>query len=132
METMRLKILTATQTVVEQEAIKVSAESPAGSYTLLPRHIDFVALQAPGLVSYRTPEGDALWVAVDEGLVVKKGDQVRIAVREAVSGESLQDLERTVTEHFLVRDESEKRARAATARLEADFVRRFLEVEQHV
>ena len=127
---MILKLMTANELLLEEEVTRLGAEAPGGSYVILPRHIDMAALQVAGLISLDRAEGETEWVAVDEGAVVKRGDTVWVAVRDAVRGGSLEDLERAVEERFLQVDEQEKRARAAAARLEADFIRRYLEVRE--
>lgn len=129
---MKLTLMTASEVVIEDEMTRLRAEAPGGGYTILPRHIDMAALQVPGLISLNRPGRETEWVAVDEGIVVKQADHVWVAVRDAVRGGSLEDLERAVEERFLHVDEQEKRARAAAARLEADFVRRYLEVHEGV
>ena len=60
-----------------------------------------------------------------EAYLVKQGDEVRIATRMAVSGEL--GVLRQAVDHFLSDvDDRERKARSAVARLEADFVRRFV------
>jgi len=53
-----------------------------------------------------------------------------VSTPDAVIGPDLGELRRTVEEHFREFDEHETVARAAVARLEADLVRRFMELEQ--
>ncbi len=125
---MRLIIRLPHESVLDIECLKVVVESSAGSYCLLPRHIDFVARLAPGLLEY-TPvaEDGERFAAVDEGFVVKCGDQVRISTRQAVLGGDLGELQQIVEQQFTVRDEWERKVRSAAARLESSLVRRFLE-----
>ena len=49
---MNLKVLLPTRVLIEEEVAKVTAEAENGSFTLLPRHIDFVTFLPPGLLSY--------------------------------------------------------------------------------
>ena len=125
---MRLKIMTATQIVVNQETAKVIAEAENGSFCLLPRHIDFVAALIPGLLSFVTPEGEEKFLGVDEGILVKAGSEVLVSTRRAVRAPELGTLLETIQEDFLSLDEREKKARSAVARLEADLIRRFMEL----
>jgi F-type H+-transporting ATPase subunit epsilon len=113
--------------VLNDEVQKVSAEGMCGSFTLLPHHIDYVTALPPGIVSYEDLSGSQRFVAVDEGILLKEGAVVRIACRNAVVGGDLGQLETTVRDRFLVVGEHERSARAAFARLEADFVRYFME-----
>ncbi len=132
MQTMRLKILLPEKVFMDDAAARITAEAGNGSFTLKPRHIDFAAALVPGILSYVDDGGGTVYLAVDEGTLVKRGGRVRVAVRNAVRGPDLGELERTVEEAFGVHDDREKAARSAAARIEAGFVRRFLEIEGHV
>lgn len=127
---MRLKILLPTEVLLDEETAKVTAEARNGSFCLLPAHIDFVTALVPGLLSFENKEGDEIFLAVDEGVLVKEGKTVRVSTRNAVRGTELGRLRRTVEDTFKVLDDHEKKARSAMARIEAGFVRRFLEVQR--
>jgi F-type H+-transporting ATPase subunit epsilon len=127
---MHLRIYTPVKRIADRKARKVCGETAMGSYCLLPRHVDLVASQVPGLIAYETEDGKTEWVAVDEGVVVKRGLEVRISVRDATQGAGLEELEEVVTRHYRNLDLKERESRAAASRLEADFVRRFLEMSR--
>lgn len=130
---MRLTVLLPTEILVDEEVTKVVAEAQNGSFCLLPRHIDFVAALVPGLLSFvKTMDGAEEFLAVDEGLLVKCGPQVLVSTRQAVRGEELGRLRETVEKTFKVLSDQEKRARSALANLEANFIRRFLKLEEYV
>jgi F-type H+-transporting ATPase subunit epsilon len=128
---MRLKVLTPTAVLFDQDVTKVIAEAENGSFCLLPRHIDFVAALVPGLLSFTTSDEHEEFLAVDEGMLVKCGAEVLVSTRMAVRGPDLGVLQRTVEEQFRRIDDHERQARAAAARLEADLVRRFMELGEH-
>jgi F-type H+-transporting ATPase subunit epsilon len=130
---MRLTVLLPTEILVDEEVAKVVAEAQNGSFCLLPRHIDFVAALVPGLLSFvKTMDGAEEFLAVDEGLLVKCGPQVLVSTRQAVRGGELGLLRETVEKTFKVLTDQEKRARTALANLEANFIRRFLKLEEYV
>ena len=112
------------------EVLKVIAEAENGSFCLLPRHIDMVAALAPGILSYTTHDGREEFLGTDEGILVKNGPEVLVSVRDAVRGPDLGLLKQTISARFHSLDERERRARSALARLEADFVRRFIELDE--
>jgi F-type H+-transporting ATPase subunit epsilon len=128
---MRLKIAIPTKILVDEEVTKVSAEAENGSFTLLPGHIDFVAALVPSLLAYVDTAGQEQVVAVDEGILVKQGQEVLVSSRSAVKGASLEELSRTVSEHFMALGEQESQARSALARMEADVVRNLMEIEKY-
>jgi len=128
---MKLKVLLPTEVLVEETVKKINAEAPNGFFCLLPRHIDFVTALVPGLLSYETGKEDReVFLAVSEGILVKSGEDVLVSVRRAVQGGELGELRRIVEEKFKVLDDREQTARSAMARIEAGFVRRFLEVQK--
>ena len=129
---MRLTVLLPTEILVDEEVAKVVAEAQNGSFCLLPRHIDFVAALVPGLLSFvKTMEGAEEFLAADEGLLVKCGPQVLVSTRQAGRGGELGLLRETVEKTFKVLTDQEKRARTALANLEANFIRRFLKLEEY-
>ena len=127
---MRLKVLLPTRVLVDEAAAKVVAEAEDGSFGMLPRHIDFVAALVPGILLYVTPEGAERYLGTDEGILVKCGREVLVATRDAVPGDDLATLRRTVRERYVELDEHERSARSALARLEAGVVRRFIEFRE--
>jgi F-type H+-transporting ATPase subunit epsilon len=65
---------------------------------------------------------------VDEGILVKCGADVRVSTRNAVLGQELGVLKQLIEERFKKVDEFEKKSRDALYKLEADLVRRFMEL----
>ena len=127
---MRLKLLTPTETVMDEVVVKINAEGPDGLFCLLPRHRDWVATLVPGILGLTTSDGGEAFVAVDQGVLVKCGDEVLVSVRRAVRDGDLRQLRGVVEARFRRYDDQEKAARSAVARLEAGVIRRFLELQE--
>ncbi|MGI5819652.1 MAG: F0F1 ATP synthase subunit epsilon [Armatimonadota bacterium] len=125
---MNLKIVTPTRIVVDERVVKVTVQGRDGSRTYLPRHVDFVTVVVPSVMSWRPAEGEEQFAAVDEGIVVKAGDEMLVSTVYAVHGPGLGRLRETVEGQFAERGEREKTARTALAKLEASIVRRFMEL----
>jgi F-type H+-transporting ATPase subunit epsilon len=128
---MRLKVLLPTEILIDEEARKVTAEAENGHFCLLDRHVDFVAALVPGILAFESAAGKEEFVAIDEGILVKYGEEVLVSTRNAARGAELGALTRRVEEEFRVLDEREKMARSAAAKIEADLVRRFIELGEH-
>lgn len=128
---MKLKVLLPTEILVDQEVTKVIAEAENGSFCLLPRHIDFVAALPPGILIFESAEGHEEFIAVDEGTLVKVGREVLLSTRNAVRSSELGTLKQIVEQEFRVLDDREKMAHSASAKLEADLVRRFIELGEY-
>jgi F-type H+-transporting ATPase subunit epsilon len=129
---MQLRIFLPETVLLERTVQKVVAEGQSGSFGLLPRHVDFVEPLVPGILSF-VPAGDAaqdeVFVAVDEGLLVKCGREVRVSVRDAVVGPELGTLEHTVRDRFQQIDEREHAMRTALAKLESEVIRSFVDTQ---
>lgn len=125
---MKLRVLLPSRVLVDDDGVDaIRAEADDGAFVLEPRHVDIVSEIAAGILSWSSRGAERL-AAVDRGTLVKQGETVEVAVRDGVLGESLERLRDTVREQLLRREESERRALTAVARLESNLVRRFLEV----
>lgn len=129
-DVVQFKVLLPTEVVVDEPVRKIVAEAANGSFCLMPRHTDFLTALVPGILSFATPDDVEHFLAVDEGVLVKHGEEVLLSTRHAVRGLRLEELERLVRERFEMLDDHERTARSAVARLESDFVRRFLLLEE--
>ncbi|MDY7015267.1 MAG: F0F1 ATP synthase subunit epsilon [Cyanobacteriota bacterium] len=125
---MNLKILLPTKILLDREVTKITAEAANGSFGLLPEHIDFVAALVPGILSYESDTGQETFLAVDEGILVKRGAEVFVSVRQAVGGTDLDSLQQTVEQAFKTLDERERKTRSAIAKLEVGIARGILEI----
>ena len=120
---MDLLVLLPGREVLRTPAVRISAEGSTGAFTLLPDHIDLLAALVPGILSYQVhPEEEEAYVAIDEGLLVKRGAAVVASVRRAVPSADLLSLRRTLEEEFLRLDESERQARRVLDRLESSLL----------
>ncbi|MFW6438273.1 MAG: F0F1 ATP synthase subunit epsilon, partial [Armatimonadota bacterium] len=116
---MNLKIVTPSRVVVDTRVEKVTVQGQEGSRTYLPRHIDFVTAVIPSVMSWQPADGEEQFAAVDEGIIVKAGDEILVSTTYAVHGPGLGQLRETVEGQFEQRGEREKSARTALAKLEA-------------
>ena len=123
---MNLKVLLPFQIFVEENGVsRIVAETREGSFGLLPHRLDCVAALAPGILIYETKSEGEVFVAVDQGVLVKTGPDVLVSVRRALGGTDLAQLRDSVEREFLTLDEHQQSARAVMAKLEAGFLRRF-------
>ena len=68
-------------------------------------------------------------MAVDEGVLIKAGDDVLVSVRRALAGQDLSQLREAVAEEFLALDAQEQSARTVMSKLETGFLRRFVTLQ---
>jgi F-type H+-transporting ATPase subunit epsilon len=127
---MTLKVLLPFGVFAEKAGVsRIVAETREGAFGLLPHRLDCVAAIAPGILIYETDADHEVYVAVDEGVLVKSGLDVLVSVRRAIAGADLGQLHDAVEQEFLSLDEDERRVRAATAILEAGFLRRVADFQ---
>jgi len=123
---MHLKVLLPYGVFVERADVsRIVAETHAGSYGFLPRRRDCIAVLIPGILMFETGAGGPSFLAVDGGVLIKTGPQVRVSVRRAVGGAGLEQLHALVAKEFLELDERERDARLTMARLESGFLHNF-------
>ncbi len=125
---MKLKVLLPYQVFAQIDGVtRIVAETAQGSFGLLPHRLDCVAVLEAGILTYQMGSDNEIYLAVDEGVLVKAGSEVLVSVRNAISGMSLGQLREAIEREFINIDEGEKQVRAVLARLESGFVRRFAE-----
>ncbi len=123
---MNLKILLPFQVFAEITGVsRIVAQTREGSFGLLPHRLDCVAALAPGILIYQTDVNGEVFLAVDEGVLVKTGPDVLVSVRRALRGEDLGQLREAVEREFLTLDEQEQSVRSVLAKMEGDLVRRM-------
>jgi F-type H+-transporting ATPase subunit epsilon len=128
---MNLKVLLPFQIFAEKTCVsRIVAETREGSFGLLPHRLDCVAALAPGILIYETEADGEVYVAVDEGVLVKTGLDVRASVHNAIGGTDLGQLRAQVEREFLNLDEREKSVRSVMAKLESGFIRRLVELHR--
>jgi F-type H+-transporting ATPase subunit epsilon len=126
MSLMNLKVLLPFQVfAAKTDVSRIVAETHEDSFGLLPHRLDCVASLAPGILIYETESEGEVFVAVDEGVLVKSGADVLVSVRRAIGGSDLAQLRHAVEQEFLTLDDREQSVRSVMARLETGFLRRF-------
>lgn len=127
---MKLTVWLPSEVLLEAEVVRIKAKAENGWFGMLPKHVDFVTALAPSVLIFQASGKPEEYLAIDHGILIKCGPEVKISTRNAVRGTSLEQLRREVETQFLAREELEAKARAWEAKLETDLVRRLLEVEK--
>ncbi len=100
-----------------------------GFLGFLPHRLDCTTALAPGILSYETEARGEVFLAVDQGVLVKAGPDILVSVRNAIGGTDLAQLHEAVRREFLSLDEEEKSVRSVLAKMESGFVRRLMEFQ---
>ena len=127
---MHLKVLLPFGVFAERNDVsRIVADTTDGSYGLLPHRRDCAAALVPGILAYETKDGETVYLAVDEGVLVKAGAEVTVSVRHAIGGTDLSQLNEAVKHEFLTVGEQERNVRAAVTKMESGLIGRFAEFE---
>ena len=123
-----LKVLLPFHVFTEKTGVtRIVAETREGSFGILPHRLDCVAALAPGILIYENEAEGEVYVAVDEGVLIKTGPEVLVSVRNAIAGTDLRQLREAVEREFLNLNEREQTVRSVLAKMESGFIRRFAE-----
>jgi F-type H+-transporting ATPase subunit epsilon len=108
---------------------RIVAHTLQGSFGLLPHRLDCTAALAPGILTYETELEGEVYLAVDQGVLVKAGMDVLVSVRNAIGGTDLDKLHEAVKREFLNVNDQEKNVRSVLAKMESGFIRRLMEFQ---
>ncbi|MBU3022319.1 F0F1 ATP synthase subunit epsilon [Aestuariibacter sp. A3R04] len=114
----------------EQNVLRIVATTPQGAFGILPNRLDCVASLSAGILVIEVDGEEEAYIAVDEGVLVKTGAEVRISVRNAMNGMGLEDLRHALEDEFIQLDEQEQKLRSALTKMESGFVQRLVAFKQ--
>jgi F-type H+-transporting ATPase subunit epsilon len=122
-----LKLLLPSQVFAQySDVTRIVAETPHGSFGILPHRLDCVAALAPGILEYATASGTA-YFAIAEGVLIKNGVDVLVSVRRAIGGGDLAELNAEVKRQFLAQDSITQEIRSSLNKFESSLVGRLAE-----
>ena len=74
-----LKVLLPWRVLVDEAVTQVVVEGADGALALRPRHVDYVTLLVPGILSFRrASNGKEQFAAMDRGILVKRGAEALV------------------------------------------------------
>lgn len=126
---MKLRILTPSEVILEQDVAHVTAEDPTGSLGIRRGHAALITPLVPGIVIARSESGSERYVAVNGGVMLVDGNTVEIVARQAVAGTNTAELEAEVVARFENDDDDDRANRAAFEKLRISFLRGVVELE---
>jgi F-type H+-transporting ATPase subunit epsilon len=128
MTDMHLKILLPFGLFTEKTGVsRIVAETSEGSFGFLPHRLDCVTTLVPGILIFETKTDGEVFIAINEGTMIKTGMDVLVSVRNAITGKDLGQLRQAVEREFLSVNEQEQNVRSALTKLESGFIRRIVE-----
>lgn len=129
---MKLRIITPLAVVVEEaNLMSLRAEDASGGFGIQPGHAGFLTSLTVSVVSWKGAAGTQHYCAVRGGVLsvgpaTGGGQEIAIATREAVTGDDLATLDRTVLARFRADTEAEHTERVESTRRQLDVIRRMV------
>lgn len=125
---LNLSITTPLRIVLHDTAVaSLRGEDASGGFGILPGHADFVTVIDAGVLRWRGAAGAWKYCAVRGGVfTVTRGQEVRVACRDAVTDDDLASLEARVARSRTDRIDAARRTRTDAARLHARAIRRLM------
>ncbi len=111
------------------EVSSIVAETPEGSFGILPHRLDCVAALVPGILAYACEVEGTAYFALDGGALVKRGNDVVVTAHRAVAGADLGALQQAVRQEFLSVGTRELEVRVAIAKMESGLLGRLREFQ---
>lgn len=128
---MKLKVLLPFKVFTEERQVKrIIAVSHDGAFGILPHRLDCVIALSAGILVFETQGADEVYIAVDEGILVKTGVDVLVSVRNAIGGMALTELREAIEQQFITLDEQEQKLRSVLVKMESGFIRRLAKFKQ--
>ena len=125
---MKLRIVTPLSVVVDEDhVVALRAEDASGSFGILRGHADFLTSLSFSVLSWRRADSTRRYCAVRRGVLsVTGGVDIAVATREAVAGDDLEALDRTVLARFREQADSERVERVSSTRLQLLAIRQIM------
>jgi F-type H+-transporting ATPase subunit epsilon len=124
---LHLLIATPQQILVDcADVVSLRGEDASGGFGLLPGHVDYLTVLEPTVLRWRRASGERGYCAVRGGVLSLSGGELRIACREGIVGERLDELVARVQEVREAQRDSARRARVEHLRLHTRAVRQLV------
>jgi F-type H+-transporting ATPase subunit epsilon len=124
----RLRIVTPLSVVIDEDGVlALRAEDATGSFGILPHHADFLTSLVISVVSWESNDETRHHCAVRRGVLsVCGGQDISVATREAMPGDDLATLDKTVLARFRSDIENERTEHVENTRLQLNAIRQIM------
>jgi F-type H+-transporting ATPase subunit epsilon len=123
----KLHISTPLTVVVDDGVLALRAEDASGGFGILPRHAAFLTSLAISVVSWTGSDRKRHYCAVRRGVFSVTAERnIAIATREAILGDDLVTLDKTVLSRFRADQDAERTEHVASTRLQLNAIRQMV------
>lgn len=89
---LNLRIYTPEKLILEEEILKITLNGNEGSFTILPKHVDYISSFSDCIITYIDKNSGVNFLAVNQGVMTKIGRNIEISTFHVILGNSLQEL----------------------------------------
>jgi len=124
---LHLLIATPQRVLVDcADVVSLRGEDDSCCFGLLPGHVDYLTVLLPSVLRWRRAGGEPGFCAVRGGVLSLSGRELRVACREGIVGEHLEELEARVRQTREAQRDSARQARVEHLRLHTRAVRQLV------
>ena len=106
---LNLRIYTPNKLLIDETIKKITVYGNEGSFTILPKHIDYVSSFDDCILYFTKDNDEIVFVGVNQGILVKSGREIQISTFNAVEGgNSLQELKNKLRLNITTEDVKNK------------------------
>ncbi len=106
--TIDLKIYSPIEIILDEEVKQLTFEGKEGYLTILPNHIDYVSSFDTNIMYYIKNNGDKKFIALNNGILLKYSNKVRLTAYKAILGDNIKDLKNKINQAIDIEDNIEK------------------------
>ncbi len=125
----RLRVLTPSDIVIDDDIDFLRAEDNTGSFGILSRHTDFITILNPSIVIFKRNNKEN-YIAVNGGVLSFRNNLATIVARAAVLGNDLDKLQDIIRERFIKKSDKERELYEAIKNMEQEFMKKLIEMEK--
>lgn len=107
-KTIDLKIYSPIEMLMDEEVNQLTFEGKEGYLTILPNHIDYVSSFDTNVMSYIDTKNNKKFVALNNGILVKYSNKVRLTAYKIIFGDSIKELKEKINAMVKSEDNVEK------------------------
>ena len=98
MNILNLRIYTPEKLFLEKEIIKITLNGKEGSFSILPKHVDYISSFSDCVMCYTDIFRNVNFLATNQGIITKVGRNIEISTFHVIVGNSLIELKNNINE----------------------------------
>lgn len=98
MNVLNLRIYTPEKLFLEKEILKITLNGKEGSFSILPKHVDYISSFDDCIMRYTETSNKASFLATNQGIITKIGRNIEISTFHVIIGNSLMELKNNINE----------------------------------